>query len=111
MPDFWARLGRDMPDILASSSLLRRETMNGPDEGAVCPKKVKELIAVAIDTVLVNQWGREEHLRAAMLHGATVADVREVQGLGIMEVGMVASKLMGVHFLAKAEAVAAALAG
>ena len=111
MPEFWARLGRETPDILTGYYLLRRETMKSPQEGGVSPKKVKELIAVAIDTVLANPWGGEAHLRAAMLNGATLADVREVEGLVIMEVGMVAYKLMGFHFLTKAEEIAAALAG
>lgn len=110
MPEFWARLGRETPDILAGYYLLRRETMKRPEEGGASPKKVKELIAVAIDTVLANPWGGEAHLRSAMLNGATLSDVREVQGLVIMEVGMVAYKMMGFHFLMKAEDIAVALA-
>lgn len=110
MPEFWARLGRETPEILEGYYLLRRETMKRPEEGGFTPKKVKELIAVAIDTVLANPWGGEAHLRSAMLNGATLDDVREVEGLVIMEVGMVAYKMMGFHFLVKAEEIARALA-
>lgn len=57
--------------------------MNCPNEGGVGAEKVKQLVAVAIDTVLANpRWG-EAHCRSAMLQVATVADVREVDGIVI----------------------------
>ncbi len=110
MPEFWARLGRDNTAILEGYYHLRRETMKRPEEGGACPKVVKELAAVAADSVLTNPWGGEAHLRAAMLNGATMADVREVQGLVIMETGMVAYKMQGFDFLVRAEHIAEELA-
>lgn len=110
MLEFWARLGRDLPNILAGSYLLRRETMNSPNQGGVCAEKVKQLVAVAIDTVLANPWKGEAHCRSAMLQVATVADVREVEGIVILEAGIVASTQMGFHFPIRAEEIAPALA-
>lgn len=110
MPEFWAHLGRESTGILEGYYLLRRDTFRRPSEGGHTPKKVKELMAVAIDTVLNNPWGGEAHLRAAMVDGATVADVREIEGMVIMEVGMVAYKMAGFDFLVKAEEIAAELA-
>lgn len=109
MPEFWARLGRENSALLEGYFLLRRDNMRRPEAGGAAPKIVKELNAVAVDTALHNPWGGEVHLRAAMLNGATLRHLREIEGLVIMEVGMVIYKMTGFDFILYAEQIAAAL--
>lgn len=109
MPEFWARLGRESSALLEGYFLLRKDNMLRPEAGGAAPKVVKELNAVAVDTALHNPWGGEVHLRAAMLNGATLKTLREIEGLVIMEVGMVIYKMTGFDFILYAEKIAAAL--
>lgn len=110
MPEFWAALGRESGGLLEGYYLLRRHTMRRPEEGGHTPKIVKELNAVVADTIMNNPWGGEAHLRAAMVNGATLAQVREAEGLVIMEAGMVVYKLAGYDFVRSAQQIAAVLA-
>ena len=109
MPEFWAALGRESGGLLEGYYLLRRYTMRRPEEGGHTPKIVKELNAVVSDTILNNPWGGEAHLRAAMVNGATLAQVREAEGLVIMEAGMVVYKVAGYDFVRRAQEIAAVL--
>lgn len=109
MPEFWAALGRESGGMLEGYYLLRRYTMRRPEEGGHTPKIVKELNAVVSDTILDNPWGGEAHLRAAMVNGATLAQVREAEGLVIMEAGMVVYKVAGYDFVRRAQEIAAVL--
>ena len=111
MPEFWAALGRESGGLLEGYYLLRRYTMRRPEEGGHTPKIVKELNAVVGDTIMNNPWGGEAHLRAAMVNGATLAQVREAEGLVIMEAGMVAYKIAGYDFVRSAQEIAAVLEG
>ncbi|MDA0256418.1 MAG: hypothetical protein O3C25_01570 [Chloroflexi bacterium] len=109
MPEFWAALGRESGGLLEGYYLLRRYTMRRPEEGGHTPKIVKELNAVVGDTIMDNPWGGEAHLRAAMVNGCTLAQVREAEGLVIMEAGMVAYKIAGYDFVRSAQEIAAVL--
>ena len=109
MPEFWAALGRESGGLLEGYYLLRRYTMRRPEEGGYTPKIVKELNAVVSDTILDNPWGGEAHLRAAMVNGATLQQVREAEGLVIMEAGMVVYKVAGYDFVRRAQEIAAVL--
>jgi alkylhydroperoxidase/carboxymuconolactone decarboxylase family protein YurZ len=111
MPEFWAALGRESAGLLEGYYLLRRYTMRRPEDGGHTPKIVKELNAVVTDTVINNPWGGEAHLRAAMVNGATLAQVREAEGLVIMEAGMVVYKLAGYDFVRSAQQISAILKG
>jgi|TARA_B110000263_G_scaffold69774_1_gene60737 alkylhydroperoxidase/carboxymuconolactone decarboxylase family protein YurZ len=104
MPEFWALLGKESLEMLEGYFLLRKETMKREEEGGFTPKIIKELNAVAIDTLLHNDWGGTAHLRAALVNGATIEQVREIEGLVIMEAGMVAYKMSGVGFVKSAAA-------
>ena len=104
MPEFWALLGKESLEMLEGYFLLRKETMKREEEGGFTPKIIKELNAVAIDTLLHNDWGGTAHLRAALVNGATIEQVREIEGLVIMEAGMVAYKMSGVAFVKSAAA-------
>jgi alkylhydroperoxidase/carboxymuconolactone decarboxylase family protein YurZ len=104
MPEFWGLLGKESMEMLEGYFLLRKETMKREEEGGFTPKIIKELNAVAIDTLLHNDWGGAAHLRAALVNGATIEQVREIEGLVIMEAGMVAYKMSGVAFVKSATA-------
>jgi AhpD family alkylhydroperoxidase len=103
MPDFWVKLAEHAPWVMDGYARMREGTLRGVGEGGALPKKVKELVIVALNILQGNVWGIHAHTRAAVQGGATVAEVAEIVALTIISRGMVSYRLAGHEALLAAE--------
>lgn len=87
----------------APNNGVRERTFLDTAEGGALPKKIKELVVVAMNILQNNVWGIRAHVRAAVLEGATMAEVAEIVALTILSRGMVAYRMGGYDALIAAE--------
>lgn len=110
-PDFWRDLERHAPWAMDAYHRMRTGVFHPVGaEGTGMPKRYMELVAVALDILLVNTWGVDVHTRAAIRAGATLDEVREMVVLCIMSGGMVKYRLAGHVALEAAERAIAEMA-
>lgn len=87
-PEQLRLLGEYAPEVLAGYYQMRKWLLRDPPEGALT-RKVKELIYVALDSVLEAPLPYlRAHVQAAIKAGATARDVAEVVTLVLMLGGM-----------------------
>lgn len=88
IPEPLKPLGEFAPEVLTGYYQMRKWLMREPPEGAL-PKKVKELIYVALDCVLGAPVPfLKAHSREAIKAGATAREVSEAVTLVLMLGGM-----------------------
>jgi len=81
-------LGAQAPEMLDAYNRMREYYLREPPKGAL-PRKVKELLYVALDIALgAPAKAMQGHVRAAVKAGATTAEVVEAVALTIMLAGM-----------------------
>ena len=91
-------LGAYAPEMLDAYNRMREYFFREPPKGAL-PRKVKELLYVALDIVLnAPAETMQAHVKAAVKAGAAAAEVVEAVALTIMLAGM--PKYMSFGFLA-----------
>jgi alkylhydroperoxidase/carboxymuconolactone decarboxylase family protein YurZ len=101
IPEQYERLAKYTPDIMTSWTKFRSTTWKKPEAGGHIPIKVKELIAVGIETALRKP--HVGHVEMAINAGATVEEIAEVLGICIMLAGMATYEIGGKDVLERAE--------
>ncbi len=107
MPEFWVKLAEHLPWVMDGYARMREGTFRDMDAGGALPKKIKELVVVALDIIQGNAWGIRTHTRAAIQAGATLPEITEIVALTILSRGMVAYRMGGYDALVAAEEVLA----
>lgn len=102
VPEHHKLLGKYNVDALEGFYKLRKATMKEPPEGAL-PRKMKELIIVAVETAL-RVPGAITHAKYAVDAGATPSEVMEAVTLSLWLAGMPSYVLVGSKAVESAEA-------
>lgn len=88
MPEALVDLARHAPEAFDAYSAMRANLLKTPEQGAKLPLKYKHLIIAVLDVQRDEPIGMNNHIRAAMLAGATAEEVTEAILLGIIVNGM-----------------------
>ena len=102
LPEHHAMLGKYSPRVLKAYYDMRGAVMDDSPTGKL-PKKMKELLAVAIMTVQGHSEGAWHHAKAAVRAGASVEEVQEAVLICLLFGGLPTYAKSGMNAVKAAE--------
>jgi len=102
IPEHHAMLGKYSPRVLKAYYDMRGAVMDDSPTGKL-PKKIKELLAVAIMTVQGHSEGALHHAKAAVHAGASVEEVQEAVLICVLFCGLPTWAKSGMNAVKAAE--------